>query len=162
MPRPPIALGFLLVAALACHDGTGPTPPASPAAAAAAVAAIPAAGHAFRCDQVNASRPYAFLSATGTLDATGRPTRVTIFWGSVPTNVYSRVARGTLFSYPGFPGFRAYNVTGGPALAAANDYYLLLPRVLPGPGGAFAGEIHALYNHGTWGWNQSLQNCVIS
>lgn len=160
MPRSSIALGLMLTAALACRDGTGPTPPASQATA--TTAAIPAAGHPFRCDQINASRPYAFLSATGTLDATGRPTRVTVFWGGVPTNVYSRAARGTLFTYPGFPSFRSYNVTGGPAIAAGNDYYLLFPRVLPGPGGAFAGEIHALYNHGAWGWNQSLQNCVIS
>ena len=63
--------------------------------------------------------------------------------------------------YPGYPQYNVWNVTGGPAVGTSNYFFLLFPKVLPGPGGIFPAELHVQFNKGQYGSNQSIEMCTV-
>lgn len=123
----------------------------------------PAATGTLSCVQNFAARPYAFYAVTGTL-VRGVPS-ATVVYRPLLGDTLSRRGAPVLVSsakYPGWPGWTIWNLTGGPAEAGTDLFYLLVPPALPGPGGRFPAELHVLFDRGNLGWVQSTQDCTIS
>lgn len=170
---------LILVAALGTACGAdSPTAEGGSAAGlsadSAARGAVPSASVAtaatrnFRCDGTAGGRIYSYYTVTGQLTGTGQPVNVLSYPTYYPANPGSYRKTGTLVkAYPIAPGFtnwRAWNVTGhANGVGTPGDlYYLILPRVLPGPGGTTPGELHIQFNGGQYGWWQVISSCVIS
>ncbi|MFN8571064.1 MAG: hypothetical protein U0132_03340 [Gemmatimonadaceae bacterium] len=136
---------------------TGPL--ASGSADAAAVAAT-----RFDCVQTNLTRYYAIYHARGVLvgNAPGA-TRVFRPYVGDTLSVRPTAALVSAAKYPApQPGYNTWNVTGGPAKASGDLFFLLFPQALPGPGGVFPAQLHVWYNGGQWGWAQSSEMCTVS
>jgi hypothetical protein len=173
MSRPflrPVALLLALAGAafLAGCDAADPTAggdeaalTAEPGGAPPEASADAAAGRPFRCDQTNLTRPEYYESVTGSI-VRGVPVDVLVFRTNFPDRQesYRQRARALPGYQPVDPGYRAWNVTGHPPGDPTNDYVLVLPLYLP-PAGPFSGELHVYFNHGQYGWWQTLQGCTF-
>jgi hypothetical protein len=157
-----VLLALATVALLAGCDAADPTAGPDPAAlttesADAQPGALP--GRPFRCDEVGAVE-YP-RSVTGRI-IRGVPADVLVFQTRFPDrqDSYRRRARALPNYQPVPTGFEAWNVTGHPPGVPENDYVLVLPQYLP-PAGPFDGELHIYFNHGQWGWWQTIQGCTF-
>ena len=162
-----IVLALTLLAGCDVADPTLDTERAAPAPETSEVlpeaSALPEAvpGRPFRCDQTNLTRPEYYESVTGRIYR-GRPVDVLIFRTYFPDrqDSYRRVAKLLPNYQPVDPGYQAWNVTGHPPGEPTNDFVLVIPQYLP-PAGPFAGELHVYFNHGLYGWWQTIQGCTF-
>ncbi len=175
--RTPLRLLLVLSAlglATACGSdptgaNAGPTlqtaPILPPDSAPSASLVAPAALRSLRCDG-NAGGPrYSYYSVTAQVSGTAAPTNVLSFPTYTPTAPTSFRAKAVVVTnYPGFPGYKVWNVTGhANGVGTPGDiYYLLLPPRVPGPGVSFNAELHILFNRGTNGWWQVISTCSVS
>ncbi len=105
---------------------------------------------------------YAFYNARGRLVG-NQPSSSRIYRPYVGDTLSKRPS-AVLMSpakYPGYPQYNVWNVTGGPAAGTTNYFFLLFPKVLPGPGGVFPAELHVQFNKGQGGSNQSIEMCTV-
>jgi hypothetical protein len=159
------AAGILAALALAAGCTTSDSPAAPSATPPGSDLAAPATVRNLRCDGWAGGPSYSYYSVTAKLSAAGVPGNVLSFPTYSPGTPGSYRRIGTLVTnYPGWPQYRTWNVTGhaNGVGTPGNDYLLLMPPSLPGPGGLFPAELHILFNHGAYGWWQVISTCAVS
>jgi hypothetical protein len=152
-----LATAVFLAGCDATDPAAGPDEAALSAESTSAAEALP--GRPFRCDEAGAVE-YP-RSVTGRI-IRGVPVDVLVFQTRFPDrqDSYRRRARALPNYQPVPVGFEAWNVTGHPPGEPTNDFVLVLPQYLP-PAGPFNGELHIYFNHGQWGWWQTIQGCTF-
>ncbi|MDZ4862076.1 MAG: hypothetical protein SGJ01_01420 [Gemmatimonadota bacterium] len=154
-------------ASAAARSPDSATPLSVPMTSGAATAELvaPAALRNLKCNGAAGGRRYACYTVTAQLTATGTPTNVLSYPTYYPATPGSYRNTGVVVTnYPGFPGYKVWNVTGhaNGIGTPGNIYYLLMPPSLPGRGGMFPAELHIVFAGGTQGWWQVISTCVVS
>ncbi|MFN8570717.1 MAG: hypothetical protein U0132_01595 [Gemmatimonadaceae bacterium] len=105
---------------------------------------------------------YAFYNARGRLVG-NQPYNARVYRPYVGDTLSKRAVAllTSPLKYPGYSQYNVWNVTGGPATGTTNYFFLLFPKVLPGPGGVFPAELHVQFNKGQAGSNQSIEMCTV-
>lgn len=168
-----ISVSTLVLAAACGTDSTSENSTAAlrvaplvPADSLPSVALVaPAVARTLRCDGNAGGRRYSYYSVTAQVNGTAAPTSILSFPTYTPTAPTSfRAKAAVVTNYPGFPGYKVWNVTGhANGMGTPGDlYYLLLPPRVPGPGVTFNAELHILFNQGAYGWWQVISTCTVS